>query len=165
MIIFEGYNKGLLSKATKCQKFRENTIENLNKLINDEDYHCRSKNGFQGGPTRDRKLNFKNLITFISKGVKSSLQRELDSFYREVSGSDFNIREVTKGAFTQARAKLKYEAFIELNDNVVESFYSEAPYLVWNEMRLLAVDGSRLLLPKHPSVIEDFGEHGFGPCL
>lgn len=30
-------------------------------------------------------------------------------------------------------------------------------------MRLLAVDGSRLILPKHQSVIDEFGEHSFGP--
>lgn len=100
---------------------------------------------------------------FISRGIKSSLQRELDSFYKEVHDSEFNIREVTKGAFTQARAKLKHEAFVELNDNVNETFYNEAPYLVWHGMRLVAGDGTRLLLPKHKSVIEEFGQHGFGP--
>ena len=100
---------------------------------------------------------------FISRSVKSSLQRELDSFYKEVSGGEFEIREITKGGFTQARAKLKHEAFIELNANVVNSFYDGAPYHVWNLMRLLAVDGSRLILPKHQSVIDEFGEHSFGP--
>ena len=100
---------------------------------------------------------------FISRGVKSSLQRELDSFYKEATSSEFNIRAATKGAFTKARAKLKHEAFIELNDNVNKTFYTEAPYLVWNEMRLLSVDGTRLVLPNHKSVIEEFGEHSFGP--
>jgi hypothetical protein len=100
---------------------------------------------------------------FISRGVKSSLQRELDSFYKEVTGSDFNIREVTKGAFTQARSKLNHEVFVKLNESVNNTFYSEAPYLVWNNMRLLSVDGTRLVLPNHKSVIEEFGEHGFGP--
>lgn len=100
---------------------------------------------------------------FIARGVGSSLQRELDSFYKEVTNSDFNIRYVTKGAFSQARQKLKPEAFIELNDSVNNTFYNEAPYLVWNNMRLLAVDGTRLALPKHPSIIQEFGEHSFGP--
>ena len=67
---------------------------------------------------------------FISRSVKSSLQRELDSFYKEVSGGEFEIRKITKGGFTQARAKLKHEAFIELNANVVNSFYDGAPYHV-----------------------------------
>ena len=100
---------------------------------------------------------------FISRGVKSSLQRELDAFYKEVNGANFNIRRVTKGAFTQARAKLNPDSFIELNDNVNATFYSGAPYHVWNEMRILAADGSRLVLPNHPSVKEEFGEHSFGP--
>ena len=100
---------------------------------------------------------------FISRGVKSSLQRELDSFYKEATSSEFNIRAATKGAFTKARAKLKHEAFIELNDNVNQTFYNEAPYLVWNGMRLLSVDGTRLVLPNHKSVVEEFGVHNFGP--
>ena len=102
-------------------------------------------------------------MVFISRGVKSSLQRELDSFYKEITGSDFNIREVTKGAFTQARSKLSHEVFIRMNQSVNDTFYSEAPYLVWNKMRLLSVDGTRLVLPNHKSVKEEFGEHSFGP--
>ncbi len=132
-------------------------------MIEDEEYHCRSNNGFPGAFTRDRKLNFKKLVVFISRGVKSSLQRELDSFYKEATGNEFNIRAVTKSAFTKSRAKLKHEAFIELNDNVNQTFYKEAPYLVWNQMRLLSVDGTRLVLPNHKSVVEEFGEHSFGP--
>jgi hypothetical protein len=100
---------------------------------------------------------------FIARGVKSSLQRELDSFYKEVTGGEFNIRKVTKGAFSQARSKLSHEVFIKLNESVNNTFYSEAPYLVWNNMRLLSIDGTRMVLPNHKSVIEEFGEHGFGP--
>jgi len=87
----------------------------------------------------------------------------LDSFYKEITGSEFNIREVTKGAFTQARSKLSHEVFIKMNQSVNNTFYSEAPYLVWNKMRLLSVDGTRLVLPNHKSVKEEFGEHSFGP--
>ena len=100
---------------------------------------------------------------FISRGVKSSLQRELYSFHKEVLGSEFNIRTVTKSAFTKARAKVKHEAFIELNQNVTNTFYSEAPYLGWRGLRVLGVDGTRLILPNHKSIIEEFGEHSFGP--
>lgn len=99
----------------------------------------------------------------LTKGVKSSLQRELDGFYKEITGSEFNIRQVTKGAFTQARAKLNPEAFVELNDNVNGTFYDQAPYLGWHNMRLLSVDGSRLVLPHHKSIQEEFGQHHFGP--
>ena len=94
---------------------------------------------------------------------KSSIQRELDRFYKEVTQSDFNIRAVTKGAFTQARAKLNPWAFKRLNEVAVTSFYNGAEYYVWQNMRLLAVDGTRLVLPNHPTVVEEFGVHQLGP--
>jgi hypothetical protein len=65
--------------------------------------------------SRERKLTFNNLIVLIIN-FKSSIQRELDSFYKAISRSDFKIREVTKGAFTQARAKLNPWAFLRLNE-------------------------------------------------
>lgn len=99
----------------------------------------------------------------LSRGIKSSLQRELDSYYKEIMGGDFNIRHVTKGAFSQARAKLNPDAFVEMNDNVNQTFYNEAPYLLWHGMRLLASDGTRLMLPNHDSILEEFGQDGFGP--
>ena len=94
---------------------------------------------------------------------RSSIQRELDRFFKEASQSDFNIREVTKGAFTQARAKLKPEAFKRLNEIAVNTFYDRVEYYEWHKMRLLAVDGTRLVLPNHPTIAEEFGVHQFGP--
>ncbi len=94
---------------------------------------------------------------------KSSVQRELDRFVKAVTKSDFNIREVTKGAFTQARAKLNPWAFQRLNEVTSNGFYQEAEYYAWHEMRVLAVDGTRLVLPNHPSIIKEFGQHKFGP--
>lgn len=87
----------------------------------------------------------------------------MDAFYKEVSGGIFNIRQVTKGSFSRARAKLNPSAFVEMNENVVNTFYEEAPYLVWHGLRLLASDGTRLTLPHHESIVEEFGEYGFGP--
>ena len=112
--------------------------------------------------SRDRKLPIKTIILLVLK-FKSSIQRELDRFYKEVMQSDFNIRAVTKGAFTQARAKLNPWAFKRLNQVAVNSFYDGAEFYVWHNMRLLAVDGTRLVLPNHPTVAEEFGVHQFGP--
>jgi len=94
---------------------------------------------------------------------KSSIQRELDSFFKAVSNRDFKIREATKGAFTQARAKLNPWAFERLNEVASETFYEDAEYCVWHGMRTLAVDGTRLVLPNQPSINEGFGQHQFGP--
>jgi hypothetical protein len=37
---------------------------------------------------------------------KSAIQRDLDCFFKDLLNEDFNIRKVTKSAFTKARAKL-----------------------------------------------------------
>lgn len=80
---------------------------------------------------------------------KTSLQRDLDRFYQALSNRDFNIREVTKGALTQARANLNPWAFRRLNEVAVNSFYNEASYYTWYGMKLLDVSSERNLLMFH----------------
>jgi len=58
---------------------------------------------------------------------------------------------------------LKPEAFIELNQVGIRSFYKNAPYLTWKGWRLLSIDGSTIVLPKHRTVTEEFGIINFGP--
>lgn len=91
-----------------------------------------------------------------------SVQRELNQFYKAISGEAYEIQAVTKGAFTQARAKLVPEAFLELMHTCLPEFYNSAPYYTWKEHRLLAVDGSTLNLPDHKTIEEEFGMHHVG---
>lgn len=88
--------------------------------------------------------------------LKGALQFELDSFFTALQGSDRPVREVTKSAFCQARQKLRYEAFIELNDIALSRFYAEAPFHHWHGRRLLAGDGSSLRLPDTADVRKEF---------
>jgi hypothetical protein len=99
----------------------------------------------------------------LTQGLSRSIQRELNTFYQRLQDKDFSIRHVTKGAFSQARAKLKPEAFKELNKVGLDIFYKEAPYLKWRGYRLLAIDGSTVVLPKHKTVEEEFGVVKCGP--
>jgi len=93
---------------------------------------------------------------------KSGLQREMDSFLRETENAEFNIRRVTKSAFSQARKNLSPEAFLELNEVIVQNFYENVAFLGYKNHRLLAVDGSFLNLPDHPTIREEFGRRAFG---
>lgn len=93
----------------------------------------------------------------------SSVQRDLDRFYKSMDKSDFSIRKVTKGAFTQARAKLNPEAFKRLNQVAIDTFYEQNLVYTWHGMRTLSVDGTTLMLPNHQSIIDEFGVHKFGP--
>lgn len=45
----------------------------------------------------------------------------------------------------------------------LRSFYRDAPYNTWQGFRLLAIDGSTAVLPKHKSIVEEFGVTNFGP--
>jgi len=67
-------------KASINKLFRENAVTNIIKLIENEKFKRRSKAGCVGAFTRVRALTFKDYIVLISKGMHSSIQRELDSF-------------------------------------------------------------------------------------
>lgn len=93
--------------------------------------------------------------------LTTSYQRELNKFCKILTSGDFNIKQVTSGALTQARAKLNPWAFIRLNDVIVEEFYNESPYKKWKNKRLLAVDGSVLSLPCSKTIVEEFGSENY----
>lgn len=144
--------------------FRENYIDDVTQTIEDDKFVERSRSQDGGkGFTRKRALHFTHLICLLTQGLSRSIQRELNSFYQKLKKEDFSIQHVTKGAFTQARAKLKPEAFIELNQVGIKSFYRNAPYLTWQGWRLVSIDGSTIVLPKHKTVAEEFGITHFGP--
>ena len=86
----------------------------------------------------------------------------MDKFLRQAHGTEFTIRGITKSAFSQSRKQLKPEAFLELNDLVCREFYESAPYVGYNNHRVLAIDGSRLLLPNSEDIAKEFGTVGYG---
>ena len=63
---------------------------------------------------------------------------------------------VTASAYSQARYKLKHTAFIELNQTaVVDNLYGD--YQRFWGFRVLAIDGSKLVLPDTAAIREEFG--------
>jgi hypothetical protein len=113
--------------------------------------------------TRQRCLPFVVVILFLLNMVKRALQDELDEFFKLDSGATVAARVVTKSAFSQARQKLKAEAFVELNSVQVNYFYDHFAYQTWHGFRLRAVDGSTALLPDTPDIVEHFGRWGTVP--
>lgn len=131
----------------------EYTFKKINNKINSIEFM--EKNRYTDKDfTRKRKLPFVSLILFMINLVKQTLQKELTNFISLISSSKKNI---TKSAFSQSRRKLKAEAFIELNDTLVESFYVDNDCKKWNGFRLLAIDGTCLTLPQSDEIIKDFG--------
>lgn len=89
--------------------------------------------------------------------LKEGIQSELDLFFAGIEASDTKIHKVTNSAFTQARAKLKHTAFIEMDQLQTGLFYKNTEYKTWLGFRLLAVDGSTLYLPSNQETQKEFG--------
>jgi len=102
-------------------------------------------------------------MVLLMHPLSKSIQRELDDFFQRLNKSDFQIRTVTKGALTQARAKLQPEAFQALDKVVRNGFYRDASHYTWDKYRVRVVDGSTIVLPQHESIVKEFGIHNFGP--
>jgi hypothetical protein len=126
------------------------------KELDDEGYKNKSTDYNPKSFTRSRIFTFKRLIVVLML-LRTSYQREINAFCRKLLKQDYNIRQATAGALTQARAKLNPYAFQRLQQIAASLFYKEAPYIKWKDFRLLAVDGSVLNLPSSPSIIEEFG--------
>lgn len=150
--MFKGGSSIDTATASVCQGL----IEKLkNRLHSDEfkERHRQSEKDF----TRQRSLTFVVVVVFLLNMVKRSLQDELDEFFNLEKEAVVAAREVTKSAFCQARKKLKYSAFIELNQVQVGYFYEHFEPETWHGHRLVAIDGSTAVLPRTPEVSEHFG--------
>ena len=137
-------------------KICANLVIHLKKILFSEEFlnrHRKSPRDF----TRTRLLPFPSLILFIMNLLKSAIQVELNYFFKAIHRADTAIPEITDSAFCQARKKLKYQAFIELDNKQVTYFYHHYPLRDWNGFRLLSVDGSTLRLPSYQDIVQHFG--------
>lgn len=97
------------------------------------------------------------MVLFLLNLVKRSIQDELDEFFKAIKGGKIAARVVSKSAFCQARRKLNYEAFIEMNQVQVTYYYEAGRPQRWHGLRLLAIDGSMSDLPNNETISEHFG--------
>lgn len=102
--------------------------------------------------TRDVKLTFVIMMSLMIKKSNKSSQNSLNDM---TLNSDIGYT-VTNSAYTQARAKLNYIAFIEMKDKSVEMFYEDGEYNRYKHFRLLAVDGSIVILPNSDDIKKEF---------
>lgn len=91
------------------------------------------------------------LLTILSKSVKS-----MQNVLNELS-LRFGLDVMSASAYSQSRQHLKHTAFIELNQTILLPFASAQEGKRYQGMRVLAGDGSRIRLPEHPTIREQFG--------
>lgn len=98
--------------------------------------------------TRTRKLPFSTVVRVILQKSTRSLQCVLNETITSLPSA---------AAFSKARLKLKHTAFIELNERtVVQETYRDT-YTTVCGLRLLAVDGSKIILPDTKETRATFG--------
>ena len=105
--------------AQKILKNCAKIVASVHKQIFSKDFllrHRKAEKYF----IRNVKLTFPVLIIFLMNLLKNSLQIELDQFFNLNSQNIISKPTVVKSAFTKARKKLSYTAFIELNELLVK---------------------------------------------
>lgn len=131
-------------------------FEHLKTLLFSDDFKRRHRQKSKYF-TRQRCLTFGIVVLFLLNLIKRALQDELDEFFKLLTGADVAVRMVSKSAFIQARKKLKYEAFVELDQAQVSYFYEHFDTATWCGFRLVAVDGSMSELPNTTEICSHFG--------
>ena len=106
----------------------------------------------QSSFTREVKLTFAIMMGLMIKKSSKSSQNSLNDM---TLNGDINYT-VTNSAYTQARAKLNYTAFIEMKDKSIEMLYEDGEYNRYKHFRLLAVDGSIVILPNSADIKKKF---------
>jgi hypothetical protein len=119
------------------------SLEIARKQINDSFFMFANRTKSTYFTKETAKMNFRDAIYFILKGLRKTLQIEIDDWFEFLGGEN----TMTKQAFSQLRQKIKPDAFIQLNDNYVTWFYSDDNFKKYKGYRLLSIDGSITEIP------------------
>jgi hypothetical protein len=110
--------------------------------------------------TRERRLTFPVLMLLLLRKSLKSLQSRLHEWLWQLD-EERSTANLSAGALTHARAKLRASAFAELNQQVLlpTVYGAEHQALIqkWRGHRVLAVDSTVLRLPRTAAVGKVFG--------
>jgi len=129
------------------------TIEEVNTLIRKYEFLIENRLSFKYF-SRKGKLGFENTIMMLLNFMKKSKQTEINDFFEKVIGNKVTVR---KQSFDEAREKISYMAFKTLYEVSVKNGLSTEDAMLFEGFRLLAVDGSTLLLETQEELFNYFG--------
>lgn len=115
-----------------------------------------------GGKTflRNRKLPMLTLVCLILLQVKKSLAINVDEFFTRWSDLFFGPKQdkaPTPEAVCKRRTTLSPEIFLDFTRASARIFFEEAQGALWNDYRVLSIDGSTISLPNTKQVASEFG--------
>jgi hypothetical protein len=129
-------------------------LEEIRSLLEKKDYEIRSKKRRRDF-SRERKMPFKKLMWFMLGMVKESSQNALERFFPKLK----EATHMSQQAFSEARQKIKWEAFEELFHASVRGSYKE----IIKDLRgfiLMAIDASHIALPRDAGLKAYYGACG-----
>lgn len=129
----------------------------LNEQIGSEEFLNKSRKTSTDF-TRKRNLPFPLLCLFLLRTVRECLSVAFEKFTESIGEKI----AMTEQSLSEARNKIRWEAFAELSENVSKLAY-EGYYDTWNGYRLWAIDGSKIALPNVPAMRELFGDEKGSP--
>lgn len=138
----------------KLKKSFDKALLESKMMIEDYIFKCSNRTS-PSYFTRSGKMGFKETILFMLNMINKSLQLELNNFFEVILKKD---KGISKQAFSENRQKINPNAFIQLNDRIVDVIYKECDeYKLWNGYRLSAIDGTTIELPNTETLRNEFG--------
>jgi hypothetical protein len=96
--------------------------------------------------TRDRKLTFPVILSFLLSGVQGAVQSELNTFFADLRNRAESIRKVSAQAFYAARYKISSRVFDDVNRELITHVEKEVSIPRWQGLLVVAGDGTTVQL-------------------
>lgn len=129
-------------------EFADSIKKNLDTVLNQmNEYSWMFVNNPEKDFTRNRKLNFKEMLNILLSMGGSTLKLELMKYF------SYDVETATCSAFVQQREKILPEALEFLFHKFTSSSANPSYY---NGYRMLAVDGSDLCIAQNPKDTESY---------
>jgi len=129
--------------------------ETSDRMVNSQEFLNSARQRSQDF-TRNRKMPFALLVMFMLNMIKSTIQNSLNSFLGKTSNLDIHMKQQS---FSEAREKIKWQAFRELFMAIVNLIYTGF-YETWHGYRVSAIDGSKIQIPDDQILRDYFGTMG-----
>ena len=126
-------------------------IKGIVELLSDEGYK-KSAVSNERKFTRNRKINFNDMILFILNNKGKTLTLELNEYMTKQ-----NKETITKQAFSKQRQYINPEIFKKLNEAYIKSIYAEREIKKYKGYIVLSVDGSMLEMPNSKELKDYYG--------
>lgn len=137
--------------------FFNESLNHTRELIAQESF-CHEHRVNDKAFTRKRYFTFMVSVLFVLQKTIRSVQLHLHSFFESLEQAAPGL---TPSAWSQARLKLRYTAFVALNEKaIVQVVYRDPahPQLrLWQGHRLVAIDSSLVRLPNQEALGQEFG--------